>query len=1154
MPKKENTPEVPENSDAKEIQKWSVWTQGPKDAKETKRKFKQITPGQSRDYKYLVKNRKMQRYEEVILTAEDAPTMSAGTGGFSSNPEKSGVDGYDPILGGKTTKVYRRKPRLPVDGRTKGYREAVKRILDRNHKRQQQEIAQRLSQFGVSSNPFQKEETNMSKKYLKTKEGSIEAAVLTSIATEVRNEHNINSDKPILTLPKNRYFKTKEGSIEEAVIEALADKKPTQFTDPDKQKMVGVKDKKGKVHTKVVKKDDPKYANHPEHESVEVDSMVSAVAEVIGDFAETKRGHKRKKHDKGADEDDGTLKKFDDVDKKDDDEDGPKGKKDKLPPWLKKGGKKDDDDDPKGKKKKGKKDKEEVEVDEGSLNPQQKTAREKSRGRFGIGDRKHGNSPQAAHGQGFGTGGDHQNRGVKKVRGAKPQGAYARTREEVEIGEELPVGHRSPSPGSDSTDSYHKLQNAKRKAKAAGKDYDRLPYGDQQKYHEEVKFVSKFEEAVKNVFEGDKPKWGSQFGDSGPKKTPHSQFGDSPDEIAKNKKKYFDSQKNKKRPTAETIGWGKSKEVEVDEGAISTAKSPEEKRRARELRTKIGQHHADTAKGQRRQQIGTHWKDTKNKERNKMGLPPVYEDEAEIGEGDKPKWGSQFGDSGPKKTPHSQFGDSPDEIKKNKAKYKAWQKKKSNSNEEVEVDEGHPGQKAGSHKLKKGYKMTANGDIVRVATNPSVLSKRKDQKDVESSKVNPDKVDYNKEEIECEGKIKDKLKKFGKDLKQQWKNDLKDFDPSRKHRGPAKTHESKEVEAGERDVGSAAYADYVADTTPGEGITSKDAKKSDVAKKKELAYNKHRTTKVDEDSAYQKNVAYDTARHAAKTKYMKITDKGKRALKKGDHKLKITPTGKAAIKDEVEIDELSTELLGKYKTKAAAQSSAASKAGYHKLAHKRYKGVNTATTLQFRNDAKKYDERQKRKSNEEVEIGESDDDLAKAMKAREKFAFAKKQQKARAEHQRTMDRLGNRTSRKEKASGIGRPDANLSQKEGVEEEVKFKVKLIGLPVFYVDGKSVGEIKQSLRRKLKKPNDDIESIERVTTTAVKKDFRSRVSGSKDKDMDGQVDEIHSPKKDQSYYDDNEKFKKKNPKKVTVLKPSLKGMPKKLKDIVRARKEV
>ncbi|SVA15956.1 uncharacterized protein METZ01_LOCUS68810 [marine metagenome] len=63
---------------------------------------------------------------------------------------------------------------------------------------------------------------------------------------------------------------------------------------------------------------------------------------------------------------------------------------------------------------------EEVEM-EGSLNPQQKAAREKSRGRFGIGDRKHGNSPQAAHAAGFGTGGDHQGRGVKKVRGAKEE-------------------------------------------------------------------------------------------------------------------------------------------------------------------------------------------------------------------------------------------------------------------------------------------------------------------------------------------------------------------------------------------------------------------------------------------------------------------------------------------------------------------------------------------------------------------------------------------------------------------------------------------------------------------------------------------------------------------------------------------------------------
>jgi hypothetical protein len=66
---------------------------------------------------------------------------------------------------------------------------------------------------------------------------------------------------------------------------------------------------------------------------------------------------------------------------------------------------------------------------------------------------------------------------------------------------------------------------------------------------------------------------------------------------------------------------------EVEEGAISTAKGPAAKKAARELRTKIGQHHDDTAKGQLAQKIGTNFKDTKNKVRAKMGLPPVHEDD-----------------------------------------------------------------------------------------------------------------------------------------------------------------------------------------------------------------------------------------------------------------------------------------------------------------------------------------------------------------------------------------------------------------------------------------------------------------------------------------------------------------------------------------------
>ena len=56
----------------------------------------------------------------------------------------------------------------------------------------------------------------------------------------------------------------------------------------------------------------------------------------------------------------------------------------------------------------------------------------------------------------------------------------AAKKEEV-VHEQLPVGHRSPSPGSDSTGSYAKMQDAKRKAKAAGDKEDNW-----QKYHEEV--------------------------------------------------------------------------------------------------------------------------------------------------------------------------------------------------------------------------------------------------------------------------------------------------------------------------------------------------------------------------------------------------------------------------------------------------------------------------------------------------------------------------------------------------------------------------------------------------------------------------------------------------------------------------------------------
>ena len=118
---------------------------------------------------------------------------------------------------------------------------------------------------------MRKENIEMNNKYLKTKEGSIENAVLTSLSTKA--PINPNSLQPTLTLPKNRYLDTKEGSLEQAVVSALTTEKhkpghklPRQLKDPRKEKMVGTP-----TGTKVVDKKDPKYKGAPEHESHDPD-------------------------------------------------------------------------------------------------------------------------------------------------------------------------------------------------------------------------------------------------------------------------------------------------------------------------------------------------------------------------------------------------------------------------------------------------------------------------------------------------------------------------------------------------------------------------------------------------------------------------------------------------------------------------------------------------------------------------------------------------------------------------------------------------------------------------------------------------------------------------------------------------------------------
>lgn len=65
---------------------------------------------------------------------------------------------------------------------------------------------------------------------------------------------------------------------------------------------------------------------------------------------------------------------------------------------------------------------------------------------------------------------------------------------------------------------------------------------------------------------------------------------------------------------------------------------------------------------------------------------------------------------------------------------------------------------------------------------------------------------------------------------------------------------------------------------------------------------------------------------------------------------------KESAKEEVQIDELSTDLLARYKTASAASAKAADASGNYAKGDKRFKGINKATIKQFDNDLKKHDQ------------------------------------------------------------------------------------------------------------------------------------------------------------------------------------------------------
>ena len=215
-----------------------------------------------------------------------------------------------------------------------------------------------------------------------------------------------------------------------------------------------------------------------------------------------------------------------------------------------------------------------------------------------------------------------------------------------------------------------------------------------------------------------------------------------------------------------------------------------------------------------------------------------------------------------------------------------------------------------------------------------------------------------------------------------------------------------------------------------------------------------------EKSAYQKNIDYDTARHAAKTKYAK-----KEALD--------------TWHPDPAKDRKSTSM--KHTAKAVAHHDA------------QKKKPATFGTIDTRQAAAKVQDIL-RKQRERKAAAKKNEDIVKGIPVSKKMAgtTVPPKQAPRADR---MDKSKNLLP----APGWKTRKAGTKAGDMTTENLEFKVKIKGIPSFYVPAKTAAKVKQSLRKQLKHP-DDIESITRVTKAAQKIDFRLRAQGKGEKEED------------------------------------------------------
>jgi hypothetical protein len=284
----------------------------------------------------------------------------------------------------------------------------------------------------------------------------------------------------------------------------------------------------------------------------------------------------------------------------------------------------------------------------------------------------------------------------------------------------------------------------------------------------------------------------------------------------------------------------------------------------------------------------------------------------------------------------------------------------------------HPGQKKGTAKLKKGWKMSPNGEPYRVEEVeveekkdlPPWLKKngKKDDDDDNGKKNGDDNGngkngdDKDDDENGKDSKMSKKMKTFKKFQKKDKENQDEDpvgeaiigpgsqsrLSPGRpaKAMGSSKTKtqrasskaklkdkeygvkrttrmaprrwaESKEVEDGERDVGSDKYANYIKQLTPGEGITNKDARKADARDKKEKAIHHHQMNTDESADPLERSRGHKSVpgKDSVYKSPIKRTKKDLHKLATKPHRLPHGTSGMPDKKEEVDLIGLSVEVL-----------------------------------------------------------------------------------------------------------------------------------------------------------------------------------------------------------------------------------------------------